>query len=73
MAILNNEPDLYDHFPQFRYEFVRDGDEIRWKTKQELVDEYLCFDDKSKDNLYIELIKRSNVRKQRLQKESKII
>lgn len=73
LAILNNEPDLYNHFPQFRYEFVRDGDEIRWKTKQELVDEYLCFDDKSKDNLYMELIKRSNVRKQRLQKESKII
>lgn len=73
LAILNDEPDLYNHFAQFRYEFVRDGHEIRWKTNQELIDEFLYFDDDSKDNLYIELIRRANARERRLHKETKII
>lgn len=73
LTILNDEPDLYDHFPQFHYEFVRDGDEIRWKTSEELIDELICLNDDSKDDLYLELIQRANVRERRLEKEAKII
>lgn len=73
LTILNDEPDLYDHFPQFHYEFVRDGDEIRWKTSEELIDELICLNADSKDDLYLELIQRANVRERRLEKEAKII
>lgn len=59
LTILNDEFDLYDHFLQFRYEFVRDGDVIRWKAKQELIDERLCLGDDSKEYLYFELIQRT--------------
>lgn len=73
LSILNSEPDLYNHYLQFGYEFVKEENQIRFKTSQELIDDYLWCEDITKENLYIELIGRSRKREQRLQKDSKTI
>ena len=62
LSVLNEEPDLYDRCPQFRYEFVKDNGHIRFKTTQELVDDYVYHDNSKKDNLYLELVVNSKNR-----------
>ena len=59
LTILKEEPSLYDKWSQFRYEFTKEGQEIRRKTTNELIDDYLNNKDDKKDNLYLALVTNS--------------
>lgn len=67
LTMLNSDPSLYNRYSQFSYEFVCEGDEVRFKTTQELTDDYLYNKGTVKEQLYIELIGRSKRREQQLQ------
>lgn len=62
LSLLNEEPELYDKWPQFRYEFVKDNNHIRFKTTSELADDYFYNKNSRKDNLYLELATNSKNR-----------
>lgn len=59
LTILKEEPSLYDKWAQFRYEFTREGQEIRRKTTNELIDDYLNNKNDKKDNLYLAIVTNS--------------
>ena len=62
LSLLNEEPELYDKWSQFRYEFVKDNNHIRFKTTSELADDYFYNKNSRKDNLYLELVTNSKNR-----------
>lgn len=62
LSLLNEEPELYDKWSQFRYEFVKDNNHIRFKTTMELADDYLYNKNSRKENLYLELVTNSKKR-----------
>ena len=62
LSLLNEEPELYDKWSQFRYEFVKDNNHIRFKTTSELADDYFYNKNSRKDNLYLELATNSKNR-----------
>lgn len=62
LSLLNEEPELYDKWSQFRYEFVKDNNHIRFKTTMEFADDYLYNKNSRKDNLYLELVTNSKKR-----------
>ena len=62
LSLLNEEPELYDKWSQFRYEFVKDNNHIRFKTTMELADDYFYNKNSRKDNLYLELATNSKNR-----------
>lgn len=62
LSLLNEEPELYDKWSQFRYEFVKDNNHIRFKTTSELADDYFYNKNSRKDNLYLELVTNSKKR-----------
>lgn len=62
LSLLNEEPELYDKWSQFRYEFVKDNNHIRFKTTMEFADDYLYNKNSRKDNLYLELATNSKNR-----------
>lgn len=62
LAALNEEPDLYDKWSQFHYEFVKDNNHIRFKTTSELADDYIYNKNSRKDKLYLELVTNSKKR-----------
>lgn len=59
LSILNEEEELYNQYSQFHYEFVKENNQIRWKSKMELVHEYLDCNDSKKSNFYFELVGRA--------------
>ena len=59
LTILKEEPSLYDKWSQFRYEFTKEGQEIRRKTTSELIDDYLNNKNDKKDNLYLAIVTNS--------------
>lgn len=62
LSLLNEEPELYDKWSQFRYEFVKDNNHIRFKTTSELADDYFYNKNSRKDNFYLELATNSKNR-----------
>ena len=64
LSILNENLDLYDKYPQLHYEFIKNQEEIRFKTKDELVDNYILNKDKTKDQLLLELVVRGKRREE---------
>lgn len=62
LSLLNEEPELYDKWSQFRYEFVKDNNHIRFKTTMELADDYFYNKNLNKENLYLELVTNSKKR-----------
>lgn len=62
LSILNQEPELYDKWSQFRYEFVKDNGHIRFKTTSELIDDCVYNTNSAKDNLYLALVANSKKR-----------
>lgn len=69
LSSLNEDPELYDKWSQFHYEFVKDNGCIRFKTISELIDDCLYNSDSAKNNLYYALI--DNSRKRDMAMESR--
>lgn len=72
LSLLNEEPELYDKWSQFRYEFVKDNNHIRFKTTMEFADDYLYNKNSRKDNLYLELVTNSKKRDVAMRKNQQI-
>lgn len=58
---VNDKPDLFNRFPQLAYEFKEENGNIIYKSKDEIIDEFLCSGE-GMEEIYFNLIKNAKER-----------
>ena len=58
---VNDKPDLFNRFPQLAYEFKEENGNIIYKSKDEIIDEFLCSGE-GMEEIYFNLIKSAKER-----------
>lgn len=58
---VNDKPDLFNRFPQLAYEFKEENGNIIYKSKDEIIDEFLCSGE-GMEEIYFNLINNAKER-----------